>query len=186
LVGFTARSAAEPPEVTVRMLNEFLSAFDGLAHQYGLRPIRTMGDSYMVVGGLPVPRADHAEAIAEMALGMLEEVHALNDRHGWGVRFRIGVSSGPAMAAVVGRHRFTYDVWSDAVNTASRMESSGIPERIQVSEETYHRLCPTYRFEPRGEIEVKGKGAMRTYFLVGRRSAADSQTSGPAQPGARP
>jgi guanylate cyclase len=186
LVGFTARSAAEPPEVTVRMLNEFLSAFDGLAHQYGLRPIRTMGDSYMVVGGLPVPRADHAEAIAEMALGMLEEVHALNDRHGWGVRFRIGVNSGPAMAAVVGRHRFTYDVWSDAVNTASRMESSGIPERIQVSEETYHRLCPTYRFEPRGEIEVKGKGAMRTYFLVGRRSAADSQTSGPAQPGARP
>jgi len=177
LVGFTARSAAESPEVTVTMLNEFLSAFDGLAQQYGLRPIRTLGDSYMVVGGLPVPRPDHAEAIAEMALDMLRDVEALNERHGWGARFRVGVNSGPAVAAVVGRHRFTYDVWSDAVNTASRMESSGVPGRIQATEETYRRLQARYRFEPRGEIDVKGKGTMRTYFLLGRQAGAELQSS---------
>jgi len=177
LVGFTARSAAESPEVTVTMLNEFLSAFDVLAQQYGLRPIRTMGDSYMVVGGLPVARRDHAEAIAEMALDMLRDVEALNERHGWGARFRVGVNSGPAVAAVVGRHRFTYDVWSDAVNTASRMESSGVPGRIQVTEETYRRLQARYRFEPRGEIDVKGKGTMRTYFLLGRQAGAELQRS---------
>src|SRR5213078_179429 len=116
MVGFTERSAAEAPDVTVAVLNEFLSAFDELAQQHGLRPIRITGDSYLVVGGLPVPRPDHAQAIANMAVG-----------------FRIGLNSGPAMAAVVGRLRFTYDVWSDTVNTASRMESSGTAGRIQVT-----------------------------------------------------
>ena len=173
MVGFTERSARESPDVMVATLNEFLSAFDGLAQRHRLRPIRTTGDSYLVVGGLPVPRADHAEAIADMALDMLETIRTLNQRHGWSVSFRIGVNSGPTMAAVVGSHRFTYDVWSDAVNTASRMESTGVPDRIQVTEETYGRLCATYRFEPRGTIEVKGKGPMVTYFLVGRRSEAD-------------
>jgi class 3 adenylate cyclase len=172
MVGFTERSAAESPEVTVGVLNEFLTAFDNLAQQHGLRPIRTTGDSYLVVGGLPVPRPDHAEAVAEMALDMLAEVNALNQRHGWAVSFRIGVNTGPAMAAVVGHHRFTYDVWSDAVNTASRMESSSAPGRIQVTEETFRRLCSGYNFEPRGQIEVKGKGPMTTYFLVSRQSAA--------------
>ena len=173
MVGFTERSALESPEVTVVVLNEFLTAFDGLAQRHGLRPIRTMGDSYLVVGGLPVPRADHAEAIADMALDMLEEVSVLNQRHGWDVSFRIGVNSGPAMAAVVGHHRFTYDVWSDAVNTASRMESSSVPGRIQVTEETHRRLGARYSFEPRGAIEVKGKGLMTTYFLLGRARDAE-------------
>jgi guanylate cyclase len=173
MVGFTERSAAESPEVTVAVLNEFLTAFDGLAERHGLRPIRTMGDSYLVVGGLPVPRADHAEAIADMALDMLQEVSVLNQRHGWDVSFRVGVNSGPAMAAVVGHHRFTYDVWSDAVNTASRMESSSVPGRIQVTEETYRRLGAKYSFEPRGAIEVKGKGLMTTYFLLGRLRKAE-------------
>jgi adenylate cyclase len=168
MVGFTERSAAESPEVTVGVLNEFLTAFDNLAERHGLRPIRTTGDSYLVVGGLPVPRADHAEAVADMALDMLAEVNTLNQRHDWAVSFRIGVNTGPAMAAVVGHYRFTYDVWSDAVNTASRMESSGSPGRIQVTEETYRRLCARYTFEPRGQVEVKGKGPMTTYFLVGR------------------
>ena len=168
MVGFTERSAAESPEVTVGVLNEFLTSFDNLAERHGLRPIRTTGDSYLVVGGLPVPRPDHAEAVADMALDMLAEVNVLNQRHEWAVNFRIGVNTGPAMAAVVGHHRFTYDVWSDAVNTASRMESSGVPGRIQVTEETYRRLCARYTFEPRGQIEVKGKGSMTTYFLVGR------------------
>lgn len=173
MVGFTERSALESPEVTVVVLNEFLTAFDGLAQRHGLRPIRTMGDSYLVVGGLPVPRADHAEAIADMALDMLEEVSVLNQRHGWDISFRIGVNSGPAMAAVVGHHRFTYDVWSDAVNTASRMESSSVPGRIQVTEETHRRLGARYSFEPRGAIEVKGKGLMTTYFLLGRARDAE-------------
>ena len=173
MVGFTERSAREPPEVTVVVLNEFLTAFDGLAERHGLRPIRTIGDSYLVVGGLPVPRADHAEAVADMARDMLDEINALNQRHGWGVSFRIGMNTGPAMAAVVGYHRFTYDVWSDAVNTASRMESSGIPGRIQVTEETYRRLGARYCFEPRGTVDVKGKGRMTTYFLVGRQRDSD-------------
>jgi guanylate cyclase len=178
MVGFTERSAAESPEVTVGVLNEFLTTFDNLAQRHGLRPIRTTGDSYLVVGGLPVPRPDHAEAVADMALDMMAEVNALNQRHGWAVSFRIGVNTGPAMAAVVGHHRFTYDVWSDAVNTASRMESSGAPGRIQVTEETYRRLCGSYAFEPRGQIEVKGKGPMTTYFLVGRQSTSSTISAG--------
>ena len=169
MVGFTQRSAAESPEVTVEVLNEFLTCFDNLAERHGLRPIRTTGDSYLVVGGLPVPRPDHAEAVADMALDMLAEVNALNLRHERAVHFRIGVNTGPAMAAVVGHRRFTYDVWSDAVNTASRMESTGAPGRIQVTEETYRRLCNSYTFEARGQIEVKGKGLMTTYFLIGHK-----------------
>jgi len=170
MVGFTERSAAEAPDVTVAVLNEFLGAFDELAQQHGLRPIRITGDSYLVVGGLPVPRPDHAQAIANMALDMLERVAGLNQQHGWAVGFRIGLNSGPAMAAVVGRLRFTYDVWSDTVNTASRMESSGTPGRIQVTEEIYRRLTVTHTFERRGQIEIKGKGPMTTYFLIGRQS----------------
>jgi adenylate cyclase len=172
MVGFTERSAGESPEVTVGVLNEFLTAFDELAQQHGLRPIRTTGDSYLVVGGLPVPMPDHAQAVANMALDMLDKVKGLNQQHGWAVSFRIGVNSGPVMAAVVGRHRFTYDVWSDTVNTASRMESSGVPGRIQVTEETYRRLFPTYEFECRGQIDIKGKGPMTTYFLTGRQGYA--------------
>jgi len=145
-----------------------------LAQQHGLRPIRTTGDSYLVVGGLPVPRADHAQAVANMALDMLEGVNRLNQENGWAVGFRIGVNSGPAMAAVVGRHRFTYDIWSDTVNTASLMESSGAPGRIQVTEETYSRLSLTHRFECRGQIDIKGKGPMTTYFLIGRQSETES------------
>jgi len=170
MVGFTERSAAEAPDVTVAVLNEFLSTFDELAQHHGLRPIRTTGDSYLVVGGLPVPRSDHAQAVANMALDMLDGVNRLNRQHGWAVGFRIGINSGPAMAAVVGRHRFTYDIWSDTVNTASRMESSGVSGRVQVTEETYARLSRTHRFECRGEIDIKGKGPMTTYFLIGRQS----------------
>jgi guanylate cyclase len=174
MVGFTERSAAEAPDVTVAVLNEFLSAFDELAQQYGLRPIRTTGDSYLVVGGLPVPRPDHAHAIANMALDMLDRIAGLNQQHGWAVGFRIGLNSGPAMAAVVGRIRFTYDVWSDTVNTASRMESSGTAGRIQVTEEIYRRLTLTHTFERRGKIDIKGKGPMTTYFLMGRQQGGAS------------
>jgi class 3 adenylate cyclase len=179
MVGFTERSAAESPDVTVAVLNEFLSTFDELAQQHGLRPIRTMGDSYLVVGGLPVPMPDHAQAVANMALDMLDGINGLNQQHGWAVSFRIGVNSGAAMAAVVGRHRFTYDIWSDTVNTASRMESSGAPGRIQVTEETHRRLLLTHRFECRGQIDIKGKGPMTTYFLIGRQRAVAGPTGSP-------
>jgi class 3 adenylate cyclase len=145
-----------------------------LARQHGLRPIRTTGDSYLVVGGLPVPRSDHAQAIPDMALGMLDRVSALNLLHRWAVAFRIGVNCGPAMAAVVGRHRFTYDIWSDTVITASRMESSGAAGRIQVTEEMYRRLRLTHTFERRGQVEIKGKGPMMTYFLMGRQQGGAS------------
>jgi adenylate cyclase len=178
MVGFTERSAAESPDVTVAVLNEFLSTFDELAHQHGLRPIRTTGDSYLVVGGLPVPRPDHAQAVANMALDMLDGVNRLNQQHGWAVGFRIGVNSGPAMAAVVGRHRFTYDIWSDTVNTASRMESTGVPGRIQVTEETHSRLSLTHRFECRGQVDIKGKGPITTYFLIGRQSGVTIARAG--------
>src|SRR5438270_13389502 len=178
MAGFTVRSASEPPAVTLAVLNDILGTFDELAQHPDLRPIRTMGDSYLVVGGLPVPRPDHAQAIADMALDMLDRVDALNQQHGWAVAFRIGVNSGPAMAAVVGRHRFTYDVWSDTVNTASRMESSGAAGRIQVTEETYRRLSMTHQFECRGQIDIKGKGPMTTYFLIGRRSNGVPSGSG--------
>src|SRR3989441_4359580 len=170
MVGFTERSAAEAPDVTVAVLNEFLSTFDELAQHHGLRPIRTTGDSYLVVGGLPLPRSDHAQAVANMALDMMDGVNRLNEQHGWAVGFRIGINSGPAMAAVVGRHRFTYDIWSDTVNTASRMEASGEPGRIQGTEETHSRLSPTHPFDGRGQIDIKGKGPMTTYFLIGRQS----------------
>ena len=178
MVGFTERSAAEAPDVTVAVLNEFLSAFDELAQQHRLRPIRITGDSYLVVGGLPVPRPDHAQAIANMALDMLDRVAGLNQQHGWAVGFRIGLNSGPAMAAVVGRFRFTYDVWSDTVNTASRMESSGTAGRIQVTEEIYRRLTLTHTFERRGQIDIKGKGPMTTYFLIGRHGNGARTESG--------
>ena len=121
-----------------------------------------------------MPRPDHAQAIANMALDMLDRVAGLNQQHGWAVGFRIGLNSGPAMAAVVGRFRFTYDVWSDTVNTASRMESSGTAGRIQVTEEIYRRLTLTHTFERRGQIEIKGKGPMTTYFLIGRQQGGAS------------
>jgi adenylate cyclase len=171
LVGFTMRSTTEAPENTVVVLNEFLSAFDLLAERHRVRPIRTMGDSYLAVSGVPLPRPDACEAIADMALDMLEAIDGVNRERGWNLSFRIGVNIGPAMAAVVGRRRFTYDVWSDAVNTASRMESTGVAGRVQVTEATYGRLRHKYTFEPRGEIEVKGKGRMHTYFLTGRANA---------------
>ena len=180
LVGFTGRSATEAPERTVATLNEFLSVFDLLAERHGVRPIRTMGDSYLVVAGLPVPRPDHCEAMADMALDMLACVDSINREHGWTVNFRFGMNTGPAIAAVVGRKRFTYDVWSDAVNIASRMESSGSPGKIQVTEETYERLRDSYRFEPRGDIEVKGKGVMKTYFLLERAARSSPQPVSPS------
>jgi class 3 adenylate cyclase len=168
LAGFTVRSAVETPAATVAVLNEVFSVFDALVRRYGLEKIRTIGDSYMVAAGVPLARPDHAHAICAMALDFRREVARLNADHDWDLSFRIGVNSGPAVAGIVGREKFHYDLWGDTINIASRMESHGLPDHIQVTEQVYQRLKSDFAFERRGLIDVKGKGPMLTYFLVGR------------------
>jgi adenylate cyclase len=165
VVDFTPFTARTRPERVVGVLDEIFSAFDRLAQRHGLEKIKTIGDAYMVAAGLPVPRPDHAEAMAEMATDMLAEFARLREALGVDLAIRIGMESGPVVAGVIGRHKFTYDLWGDTVNTASRMESHGLPGRIQVGEGLYQRLRDRYRFEERGEIEVKGKGRLRAYLL---------------------
>jgi class 3 adenylate cyclase len=154
----------------VAVLDEIFSAFDRLAQRHGLEKIKTIGDAYMVAAGLPEPRADHAEAMAEMALDMQADLARLCESLGLDLAIRVGLDTGSVIAGVIGRHKFIYDLWGDTVNTASRMESSSLPGRIQVTAATYERLRTRYRFEERGEIEIKGKGRMATYLLVGRRT----------------
>jgi class 3 adenylate cyclase len=168
IVDFTGRSQRITPEQVVEVLNDLFSAFDRLTRQRGLEKIKTIGDAYMVVGGLPEPRPDHAEAVAEMALAILEEVAGRSDPDGRPLAVRIGIDTGPVVAGVIGTSRFSYDLWGDTVNTASRMESHGVPGCIQVTGRTYRRLCDRYRFQRRGPIPVKGKGEIVTYLLVGR------------------
>ena len=168
IVDFTGRSERITPEQVVEVLNDLFSALDRLTRQRGLEKIKTIGDAYMVVGGLPEPRTDHAEAVADMALAILREVAGRSDPGGRPLQVRIGIDTGPVVAGVIGTSRFSYDLWGDTVNTASRMESHGIPGCIQVTGRTYRRLRGRYRFQRRGPIPVKGKGDIVTYFLVGR------------------
>jgi class 3 adenylate cyclase len=165
---FTRRSELIAPEQVVEVLNDLFSVFDRLALQRGLEKIKTIGDAYMVAGGLPDPRPDHAQALAEMALAMREEVAGRSDPSGQPLAVRIGIDTGPVVAGVIGTSKFSYDLWGDTVNTASRMESYGVPGCIQVTARTYQRLRDSYRFERQGPIAVKGKGEIVTYFLVGR------------------
>jgi class 3 adenylate cyclase len=168
IVDFTRRSQRISPHELVQALDELFSAFDQLAERQGLEKIKTIGDAYMVAGGLPDPRPDHAEAVAEMALAMRDEVARRRDPSGEPLAVRIGIDTGPAVAGVIGRSKFIYDLWGDTVNTASRMESHGIAGCIQVTARTYQRLRGGYRFEPRGPVAVKGKGEMLTYLLLAR------------------
>ena len=168
IVGFTVLSEGMDPAAIVEMLDDLFSRFDALARDRGLEKIKTIGDAYMVAAGVPVARADHAEAAADMALAMLDEVARPRSPEGPALGIRIGMDSGPLVAGVIGREKFAYDLWGDTVNTASRMESSGIPGSIQVSVRTYERLKEQFRFERRGVIPVKGKGEMDTYLLRGR------------------
>jgi len=168
IVGFTPLSARLQPLEVVTLLNDIFSQFDALADELQLEKIKTIGDAYMVAAGLPVPRADHAEAIAEMALSMQAAVKAYRTSQGEQFQIRVGINTGAVVAGVIGTRKFIYDLWGDAVNIASRMESSGEPGRIQVTAATYERLRDRYRFESRGCIVVKGKGELEAYWLMGK------------------
>ena len=168
IVGFTKMSARLTPEELVRRLNEIFSAFDDLAETLGVEKIKTIGDAYMAVSGLLADEKDHARVMAEMALRMRDAVAALAQRFEEPLDVRIGMNTGPVVAGVIGKKKFIYDVWGDTVNTASRMESHSSPGIIQVTEVTYERLKGSYELESRGEIDVKGKGTMKTYSLVRR------------------
>ncbi|MFB2969597.1 adenylate/guanylate cyclase domain-containing protein [Aerosakkonema sp. BLCC-F183] len=169
IVGFTELSSLISPTELVEMLNIIFSKFDQLAEKHNLEKIKTIGDAYMVVGGLPVPRSDHAIAIAEMALDMQAALIQFSASTGKLFQMRIGINTGSVVAGVIGTKKFIYDLWGDTVNIASRMESHSLPGQIQVTEATYEYLCDRYLLEKRSEILVKGKGKMTTYFLVGRK-----------------
>jgi adenylate cyclase len=169
LVAFTKLSSRLSAGDLVRLLNDLFSEFDRLALSLGVEKIKTIGDAYMLVGGLPEPRADHAHAVADMALAMIEAVDRINCELPLPLQMRIGIHSGDVVAGVIGTHKFAYDIWGDAVNVASRMESHSMPNRIQISATTHRHLHEGFRLEPHGTVDIKGKGPMETYFLLGRR-----------------
>ncbi|MBD2482317.1 adenylate/guanylate cyclase domain-containing protein [Planktothrix sp. FACHB-1365] len=166
IVGFTPLSIRVKPDELVNILNEIFSAFDELTEKHGLEKIKTIGDAYMAVGGLPLPNTNHAESVAQMALDMQGAIAHFQAKYQEPLQMRIGINTGSVVAGVIGVKKFIYDLWGDAVNVASRMESSGLPGKIQVTENTYERLKHRYNFEKRGQVEVKGKGEMTTYWLI--------------------
>ena len=169
--GFVPLSKRLGAERTVTLLNEMMRRFDALADRYGVEKIKTIGDAYMVVAGVPQPVADHADRLAHMALDMLAEKEAVAAQFGVPMRMRIGLASGPIMAGIIGSRKFSYDVWGDAVNLAARLESSGEPERVQLSPEARVALT-SLDCERRGEVDIKGLGPLETWFLLDRRAAA--------------
>jgi adenylate cyclase len=174
IVGFTQWAAHTTPAKLVEILNRIFSEFDLIADRYGLEKIKTIGDAYMVVAGVPKPCELHIEIMALMALEMRDKVIELNKLFNFDISIRIGISTGEVIAGIIGKRKFAYDLWGDVVNTAARMESHGVAGKIQCTETIYQLLQPTFEFESRGLIEVKGKGSMQTYFLVGKKSWASS------------
>jgi adenylate cyclase len=175
MAGSTAAASTVAPADFVSFLNEVFTAFDCLVERHGLEKIKTTGDGYVVVSGVPVARSDHATALVQLALEMLDAALQIHDPHGHSLSIRIGIASGPVVAGVVGTKKFFYDVWGDAVNVASRMESTGVPGRIQVSRDTYERVKNQFELESRGDIDVKGKGRMATWLVIGRRKGESDQ-----------
>ena len=180
VVDFTPWSERRTPAEVVGILDQLFSHFDTLAERHGLEKIKTIGDCYMAAAGVPTPRADHARALALMALDMLEAMRSSDDVGHLGLELRVGINSGPVVAGVIGRKRFLYDLWGDAVNTASRMESHGTSGRIQITRATYELLADEFQCEPRGTITVKGKGEMEAWYLLGHRTSDDSVPLGSA------
>jgi len=167
MVGFTPLSASMSPPELIELLNDVFASFDGFVEDLGLEKIRTVGDEYMVAAGIPDARSDHAHAIAELALRIRDHTET-NQFDGHDIKMRIGINSGPLVAGVVGTHKFSYDLWGDVVNVASRMETEGIPGSIQVTETTYELIRDAFVCEPRGVVSVKGKGDMSTFLLLSR------------------
>jgi adenylate cyclase len=172
VVDFTPLAERLPAVEVVALLDDLFSHFDELAERHELEKIKTIGDCYMVAAGVPSPRPDHARALALMALDMQAAMSSVDGVGHLGLELRIGINSGPVVAGVIGRKRFLYDLWGDAVNTASRMESHGAPGRIQVTAATKELLADEFAFEPRGTVTVKGKGEIEVWYLAGRKSAA--------------
>ncbi len=173
LVGFTSLSTQHPPEKVLDILTKIFGLFDTAVATHGLEKIKTIGDAYMVAGGLPEPVSDHARRAAELAIEMLTIVCQLRDSQHIDLQARIGIHTGPVIAGVIGARKLMYDVWGDTVNTASRMETFGAPDRIHVSTEMRRVLGEAFSFEPRGKLEIKGKGMMETFFLIGTSAATD-------------
>ncbi len=169
IVGFTSLSERLEPKELVNLLNQIFSKFDKLIENGGLEKIKTIGDAYMVASGIPEQNFNHARTIANLALDMRESIFEFNKTNGQNLDIRIGINSGPVVAGVIGTKKFVYDVWGDTVNTASRMESHGLPGQIQVTEASFELLRNDFRLEERGFIEIKGKGKIRTYLLIERK-----------------
>ena len=169
IAGYTKRASDTTPSELVRFLDRLYTDLDALVDRHGLEKVKTSGDSYMVVSGVPQPRDDHMEALACLALDMADAVADLKDPQGREVPLRIGLAAGPVVAGVVGARKFFYDVWGDAVNVAARMETTDVEGRIQVPQDVYERLNHAFLLEERGNVDIKGKGVMHTWYLVGRR-----------------
>ncbi|PKB79165.1 MAG: hypothetical protein BZY88_14775 [SAR202 cluster bacterium Io17-Chloro-G9] len=183
IVGFTPYSARVSATELVDMLNRLFSQFDELTEQYGLEKIKTIGDAYMVAAGLPNPRPDHAEAVADMALDAQQMVGRFSQEQQISLQVRVGINTGPVVAGVIGTKKFIYDLWGDTVNTAARMQTYGVEGAIQVSQETHRQLGDRYSFEDRGLIEMKGKGEVAAYLLTGKNAVL--QTSPAVDPEGR-
>lgn len=168
IAGFTKYTETVTPDKLLELLNAVFSEFDDLCDKYNTEKIKTIGDAYMVVAGVPTNCADHASKMADMALDMLNAIKRHNAATGQALQIRVGIHSGPVIAGVIGKKKFAYDLWGDSVNTAARMESHGIPGEIQVTESTYKLLHPKYHFTDRGVIDIKGKGPMKAYLLKGK------------------
>ena len=177
IVGFTDMAGRSTPEALVTLLNQIFSRFDALVEDMGLEKIKTIGDAYMVVAGLPAAREDHAHAIARLALAMVAATKDVSRKTDRRLQIRIGIHSGEVVAGVIGQKKFAYDLWGDTVNIAARMESHGEPGRIQISDDTAGILEDRFELEPRGEIEVKGKGMMTAYFLNAEKASTGAAST---------
>ncbi|OPX89639.1 MAG: Adenylate cyclase [Pelotomaculum sp. PtaB.Bin104] len=165
---FTEFSSGMNPNNLVLILNNLFSSYDDIVEKYGIEKIKTIGDAYMVTSGLPVESDHHAEYITDFAFDMLKATNEFNEKYGTKFSVRIGINSGPVTAGIIGKKKFIYDLWGDTVNVASRMESNGVPSQIHITEDTYDLIKDKYIVKKREPIEIKGKGLMQTYFVVGK------------------